>query len=109
MRFFRRRRKGQAAVEAMLSIPVMLLVFAIGCELFAITYNAQYAHVKARYKLMKDQDHKPCKVSGDGRVQAINKFQDQASATTNGYGYTGLIRATSQPRTMRARAVIVCN
>jgi hypothetical protein len=110
MRFFRKARKGQAAVEAMYAIPVMLLVFAIGCQLWNITYNAQYAHVKARSKMMESANHKPCEVSQDGRVQKLNRFQDTASATTDEHSYYGgRFIPTARNRTMKAKAVIKCN
>lgn len=111
MRFLRRanRKKGQAAVEAMFSIPVMMLVFAIGCTLFNITYNAQYAHVKARSKLMKSANHMPCEI-GDGRgVEKLSQLTDNASATTDARNFVGIGRMDQPSRTMKAKAVIVCN
>jgi len=110
MRFFRKRRKGQAAVEAMYALPVMLLVFAIGCQLWNITFNAQYAHVKARSKLMRSANHMPCAV-GDGRgVQALSQLQDTASATTDEHSFYGRrFIPTARNRTMRAKAEIKCN
>ena len=110
MRLFRKRRKGQAAVEAMYALPVMLLVFAIGCQLWNITFNAQYAHVKARSKLMQSANHQPCEVSRDGRVQKLNRLSDQASATTDEHSfYGGRFIPTARSRTMRAKAEIKCN
>lgn len=111
MRFLRRtdRKKGQAAVEAMFSIPVMMLVFAIGCTLFNITYNAQYAHVKARSKLMESAKHMPCKVSDDGRgVTELQQLTATASATTDARNFVGIGRMDQPSRTMKAKAVIVC-
>ena len=106
----RRRARGQAAVEAMFAIPVMLLLFAIGCQLWNITYNAQYAHVKARSKLVESVDHMPCEV-GDGRgVRALNTTErDTASATTDENSfYGGRFIPTARSREMKAQAVIKC-
>lgn len=107
-----RRSRGQAAVEAMFSIPVMMLVFAIGCTLFNITYNAQYAHVKARSKALKAANHMPCE-KGDGRgVQTLRETMGNldrtASATTDARNFVGIGRMDQPSRTMKAKATIVC-
>jgi hypothetical protein len=111
-RHTRRSALGQAAVEAMFTIPVMMLVFAIGTHLFNMTYNAQYAHIKARSKIMKNANHMPCRI-GDGRgvqelSQVTNGLRDQASATTSARNITGIVKMTQPARTMKAKAELKC-
>jgi hypothetical protein len=50
--------KGQSAAEAVFSIPIMLVLFLIGFQLFGIAWNAQYAHVSARYQMLNKNYHK---------------------------------------------------
>lgn len=92
------RESGQAVVEALFSIPVMLILFLIGFELFAITWNAQFVHVRARYSAIRDANHRAC---GNG----YNGSQVTESSTVQ--GDPGLW-AQSRTRTVRQRAVIVC-
>lgn len=109
MRLFRSRKKrGQAAVETAFGIPAMLLMFLIGAYAFQVQWQAQYVHVKARYKLMKSAGHKPCYSNDDG-TQALNKFQDQAQAQVPPPPFMGRLQSF-QPggKTIRAKAVIVC-
>src|SRR5689334_6384465 len=108
MNFFR-RKKGQAAVEAVFCMPIMLLMFIIGGKLWAMTWNAQWAHVKARYELMETIDHKPCKSNNDG-TQAISTKEKHESATVPGgvYRGPGMYNAAGDTKTMRAKAVVVC-
>lgn len=96
----RRNEKGQAAVEALFSIPVMLILFLIGFELFAITWNAQFVHVRARYAVLKDADHKPCPRGGGGDLAT-------APETSRVQGDPGLWQK-SQNHTLRQTAVIKC-
>lgn len=89
------REGGQAVVEALFSIPVMLILFLIGFELFAITWNAQFVHVRARYEVLKRANHDAC---GPG-------WEYTESSTVQ--GDPGLW-ARSQTRTVQQKAVIVC-
>lgn len=105
------RQKGQAAVEAMYAIPVMLLLFSIGCQLWQITWNAQYAHVKARYTVMKDANHMPCAIGdGSGGVTALQTEPTAtANATTDEHQfYGGRFLPTARSRSMTAKATLVC-
>lgn len=100
-RFHRRSRsteRGQAVVEALFSIPVMLILFLIGFELFAITWNAQFVHVRARYGALRDANHRACGNGYNGsRVTESSRIQ----------GDPGLW-SKSQNHTVRQQAVIVC-
>lgn len=96
----RRNDKGQAAVEALFSIPVMLILFLIGFELFAITWNAQFVHVRARYGVLKKADHKACPRGGGGDL-ATETVQSTVT------GDPGLW-SQSQTHTVKQRAVIKC-
>lgn len=104
------KQKGQAAVEAMYAIPVMLLLFSIGCQLWQITWNAQYAHVKARYTVMKNADHMPCKIGdGSGGVRELSQRTATASATTDEHKFYGeRFIPTARSRSMKAKATLVC-
>jgi len=56
----RRRSKGQATVEALFALPVLLLLFMIGFQFFVITWNAQYTGVRSRYQTMSKASHRAC-------------------------------------------------
>lgn len=51
-----RSRRGQAAVEGLLSIPVLMVIFMIGFELWGIAWDAQYVNIKARYNVIAAED-----------------------------------------------------
>ena len=91
----------------MLALPVMLLVFAIGGHLWAITWNAQYAHIKARYDVHEAASHKPCYANQGGDLGS--GLSRQASATTpRSQFYGGRYLSWTQNRTMKAEYHIVC-
>lgn len=97
-----RRESGQAAVEALFSIPVMLILSLIGFELFAITWNAQFVHVRARYSVLKDANHSAC-----GNSFGRNYNGKKITETSRVQGDPGLW-SKSQDHTLRQQAVIVC-
>lgn len=101
-------QSGQAAVEAVFSLPVMLVLFLIGFELFAITWNAQFVHVESRYEVLKKADHKAC-VTGDhamtGGIREGVGVESTSSARVTG---DARMWQRSRTHTLRQRAVIVC-
>jgi hypothetical protein len=106
----RRKRRGQAAVEGAFCIPIMLLMFLIGGQMWAMTWNAQYSHVKARYKMMKQANHMPCEI-GDGRagIRKVNTSPQRATATVpEGIYHRGLFNFAKDPRPMKAKSTIIC-
>lgn len=92
---------GQAAVEAVFSLPVMLVLFLIGFELFAVTWNAQFVHVESRYDVLKRADHKAC-ITGDHSMTGANST---SSARVRG---DSRVWQRSRTHTLRQRAVIMC-
>ena len=97
MRKLLKREQGQAAVETIFSIPIFLILFLIGFQLFAITWNSQYAQARSRYDAIHQANHDPCpdgqngvwitgqqdaNVSGDTHMLA----HDQTHEITN-YSY----------------------
>lgn len=95
-------------MEAMYAIPVMLLVYLIGAQLWSITWNAQYAHIKARYDVHEQANHKPCFANQGGDLGG--GIEASASATTNGSQfYGGRFLPTSRNRTLKAKYRIECN
>ena len=105
----KRRRNGQAAVEGAFCIPIMLLMFLIGGQMWAMTWNAQYSHVKARYKMMKQANHMPCKAFDMRGVQRVQTQPQRATATVpEGVYHKGLFNFAKDPRPMKAKSTIVC-
>ena len=114
----RKNRKGQAAVEAMYCIPVMLLVYLIGAQLWSITWNAQYVHVKARRDAMDKAAHRPCWDNDGNGIAQGDPIDEVAWARTKGKNayrhYTN--SGNQQPRylptardhKMEARYRIIC-
>lgn len=85
----------------MYALPVMLLVYLVGAQLWQITWNAQYAHIKARRELHDQLNHQPCT---NGR-----RWSRTADATTNPQPYYGgRFMRDSGRRTIRAKATVIC-
>ena len=53
-----RSRRGQAAVEGLLAIPVLMVIFMIGFELWGIAWDAQYVNIKSRYNVVAYEDQR---------------------------------------------------
>ena len=94
----RHGERGQAAVETLFAIPVMLILSVIGFQLFAITWTAQAVHVRARYGVIEKMKHKPC---------TSNSTIDFRASTTVP-GDTGVFRAGKDSYTLTHTAYIVC-
>lgn len=102
----KRKSRGQSAVEAMFSIPVMLLVYLIGAQMWGITWNAQYAHIKARYDVHEAANHKPC---FSNRGQALQgTTTGESTATFRGTSEYGGRFQSLRNRQMKAKYVIKC-
>ena len=101
-------QRGQAAVETLFSIPIFLIIFVIGFELFGITWNAQYAHATARYNAFAQAKHKPCKsFDGSGDISGgIEASSDQNNLSGDQSPY---MQTFAQDRSMTQTAYIVCN
>jgi len=93
-----RREKGQAAVETIFSIPIFLILFLIGFQLFCITWNSQYAHARSRYAAIEQAHHRPCP---DAAVDGIS-----APAPISGDQH---MLAGSQNRDIENKSYIVCH
>jgi hypothetical protein len=102
-----RWQKGQSAFETVMAIPVMLLLFLIGFQLFAITWNAQYAHVTSRYTVLNQNSHYyACSfVNNDGKIQQITKLTATASAPVTA---DPSLLPGSADSTIQQKATIVC-
>jgi len=94
------RQNGQAAVETIFSIPIFLILFLIGFQLFVITWNSQYAHARSRYDAIHEANHRACPegASGDWIVKT-------AEAPVS--GDTRML-AGSQRRDIKNKSYIVC-
>lgn len=104
-----RRIGGQAAVEAMYCLPVMLLVYLVGANLWQITWNAQYAHIKARRNLHDTLAHKPCRSNNDGTGALGGETVGTARAVTNPQPYYGgRFMRNEGRRTLKAKATVIC-
>ncbi len=108
----RTNEKGQSAVEVLFGIPVLLTIFVLGFQLFEITWNAQYAHVRSRQEMMNFAAHRPCFANNDGGTNSlgngtISPSQARIDATLNpgAPGSPGLVRR----RQIRHRASVYCN
>jgi len=91
----------------MYAIPVMLLVYLVGAQMWSMTWNAQYAHVKARYDLHQQANHRPCT---DGQNKISGQISSNAQATTIKNSFYGdrYMREAGNARTMKAKYTIVC-
>ena len=101
-----RGRLGQAAVEGLLSIPVLMVLFMIGFEVFGLAWDAQYVDVKARYNAVAMEDArfrqgKPC-LSTSGQ-QAV------AASVTYPAHSLPLIGQVQSDIPLTSYAVIECN
>lgn len=103
---------GQSAVEAMLALPVMLLVYLVGAHMWTLTWNAQYVHVKARLDLHQEAFHKPCTTGGDGGFGSGGNLgggkTKSVSVTTQDAVFLGGRFDAFKGRTMKAEYHIVC-
>lgn len=98
------RRSGQAAVEAMFAIPVLLIFFLLGLQLFTIAFNAQYVNTKARYKLMAQVNHASC-------PQAAKTASATVQTNAMDFGMPGqryIQSRTGGAFTQKSTATIVC-
>jgi len=93
-----RSAKGQAAVETIFSIPIFLILFLIGFQLFCITWNSQYAHARSRYDAIKQANHQACPDA------AVNGISAKAPVS----GDTRML-AGSQTRNIENKSYIVCH
>ena len=102
-----RNSRGQAAVETLFSIPIFLILFVIGFELFAITWNAQYAHATARYSAFAQAHHNPCRAHDDGTaISSIDATSDDNDVSADESPY---MTAFAKDHQMTQHAYIVCN
>ena len=94
--------KGQAAVETLFAIPVFLTIFLIGFQLFAITWNAQYTHVRSRYDVLQKANHGACPTSG---MDGVWKTGDgTATVSTESI----MLPQSSGTRNLKNKSYIVC-
>lgn len=101
MRRLRTSEHGQAAVETLFAIPVFLTIFLIGFQLFAITWNAQYAHARSRYDVIQKANHDGCPENQNG----VWKTGDgNASVSTESI----MLPQSSGARTLKNKSYIVC-
>lgn len=111
VKIFNRSRKtlGQSAVEAMFAIPVMLLVYLVGAQMWSMTWNAQYAHIKARYDVHEQAAHKPCYANPGNGTSTLIPTPKTVTATTRQDMFYGSRYTVTSARNMKATYRIVCN
>lgn len=89
----------------MFAIPVMLLVYLVGAHMWTLTWNAQYAHVKARYDVHQQAKHRPCSTGNE----AINgDLTGEANVQTGEASFYGGRFKAFSGRNMKAKYVIIC-
>ena len=96
----RRRERGQSAVEFVALVPIFLILFAIMYQLFGISFNAQYTHIKSRSLLMDNVEMKPCPEAAAGTQGDASITQDLTFTSAGNSGPAPPIRKQS---------VIKCN
>lgn len=109
MRRLVRNSKGQAAVETLFSIPIFLILFVIGFELFGITWNAQYAIATSRYNTMAKVKHAPCSDNGDWKGNPPGQIASEASDSSVLSGdQSPYMQTFAQERRITAHSYVVC-
>ena len=99
------REEGQSAVETLYALPVMLFLFLMGFQLFAITWNAQYAHVRSRYDALNKNDRTACYTTNGGGRTNSTSYTVNAAVTTD----SDLLTAETAPqRDVINTAQIIC-
>lgn len=68
-----KRERGQSAVEFAVLVPIFLILFAIIYQLFGISYNAQYVHIRSRSKVMKQIGDQPCGAAAKSDDAQVNQ------------------------------------
>jgi hypothetical protein len=97
---------GQAATEALFAFPVMLVLFLIGFQLYSISWNAQYVHVRARYQIIHDNDRKACYAP---KGNQIGGGDHSASASAPETVDDTILYTMSGTRNISTTAHIYCN
>ena len=101
-----RNRRGQAAVEGLLAIPVLMMLFMIGFELWGLAWDAQYVNIKSRYDAVAFED----KRFRQGQDCQSTSTQHPISASVRfDADKLPLIGGVQQPITLTNYAVIECD
>jgi hypothetical protein len=107
----RSRRRGQAAVETLMLVPIVVVVIIAMLQLWSVTFGATNAHIRAREGALHGTDYlggrgsdvsSNAPFSGNNYKKASSRtFRFSASAEDQTLG--GM---TGTPRPIRTRAVI---
>ena len=102
----RNSQSGQAATEALFAFPVMLVLFLIGFQLYTITWNAQYVHIRARYQVVHDNDRKACYSPKGNQIGGGDHSASMSAPTTVD---DTILYTTTGSRDISTTAHIYCN